>query len=279
MFDAGLTKGDSINNAQLRDIFGCGLQGGMRRSHKTGTLVIVSDKTRGIYDDRWEDDILHYTGMGQSGHQQLDAAQNKTLAESGSNDVSVHLFEVTVPKQYVYQGRVKLAGEPYTEQQPDVDNLLRDVWVFPLSFEDGGVVTPPNFDDLKTQLERQEREASRLSTAQLLQQIKSNNNPANSRTVTTNQHARDARISALVKRLAAGNCHLCGEGAPFNNKKGEPYLEAHHIKWLAMGGEDSLNNTVALCPNCHRRMHILDLAADRKRLVLIASHHEDQAKA
>ncbi|MEW8959821.1 HNH endonuclease [Neomoorella humiferrea] len=31
-------------------------------------------------------------------------------------------------------------------------------------------------------------------------------------------------------------------------------------------GEDTINNTVALCPNCHRRMHVLDLAADRERL-------------
>jgi len=28
----------------------------------------------------------------------------------------------------------------------------------------------------------------------------------------------------------------------------------------------SLNNTVALCPNCHRRMHVLDDNADKKKL-------------
>ena len=44
------------------------------------------------------------------------------------------------------------------------------------------------------------------------------------------------------------------------------YLETHHIKWLAAGGEDKLDNTVALCPNCHRKMHILNKQTDVKLL-------------
>ena len=33
------------------------------------------------------------------------------------------------------------------------------------------------------------------------------------------------------------------------------------------GGDDSLDNTVALCPNCHRKMHFLDLESDSKILL------------
>ncbi|MCD9544043.1 hypothetical protein GLP24_04155 [Photobacterium carnosum] len=44
--------------------------------------------------------------------------------------------------------------------------------------------------------------------------------------------------------------------APFTKKSnGEPYLEVHHIKPLSQGGEDSLENVKAICPNCHREMH------------------------
>jgi hypothetical protein len=53
---------------------------------------------------------------------------------------------------------------------------------------------------------------------------------------------------------------------PFRTKQGAPYLEAHHIEWLARGGADTLANTVALCPNCHRKMHALDREEDRRRL-------------
>ena len=51
--------------------------------------------------------------------------------------------------------------------------------------------------------------------------------------------------------------------APFKTKDGTPYLETHHIVWLSNGGEENPDNTVALCPNCHRKMHSLNLKKDR----------------
>lgn len=33
--------------------------GGMRRSKTTGTLVILSDHTKGLYDDKWYGDEFH----------------------------------------------------------------------------------------------------------------------------------------------------------------------------------------------------------------------------
>ena len=77
-FDHGLTVGNNINNDQLTEIFKCSPQGGMRKSNTTNTLVLVSDNTRGIYEDRWINDILHYTGMGLEGDQSLEYSQNKT---------------------------------------------------------------------------------------------------------------------------------------------------------------------------------------------------------
>jgi hypothetical protein len=44
--------------------------GGMRRSLKTNTLVLISDRTK-LYKDRWENGIFHYTGMGRKGDQRL----------------------------------------------------------------------------------------------------------------------------------------------------------------------------------------------------------------
>ena len=48
-------------------------------------------------------------------------------------------------------------------------------------------------------------------------------------------------------------------------------MEVHHIKQLAKGGEDTLRNAVALCPNCHRKMHSLNKKADVKKLTVAAS--------
>lgn len=37
--------------------------GGMRKSNRTNTLTLISDKTK-LYDDKVVGDIYHYTGMG-----------------------------------------------------------------------------------------------------------------------------------------------------------------------------------------------------------------------
>lgn len=77
---------------------------------------------------------------------------------------------------------------------------------------------------------------------------------------------RDPYVAEYTKRRAHGRCQLCGAEAPFIDNNGDPYLESHHVVWLSQGGEDSIHNTVALCPNCHRRVHILKNAEDIEKL-------------
>lgn len=86
---------------------------------------------------------------------------------------------------------------------------------------------------------------------------------------TSISYDRSAEVVRITKNRAKGKCELCKKPAPFNDKKGHPYLEAHHIKWLSDGGEDSTDNTVALCPNCHTKMHVLDRKEDVKKLLLL----------
>lgn len=81
---------------------------------------------------------------------------------------------------------------------------------------------------------------------------------------------RSAIVASIVKERAAGVCQLCDKPAPFYNKSGEAYLECHHVVWIARGGADEVYNAVALCPNCHRKMHILDEPEDVGKLERIA---------
>lgn len=143
MFNPGLEIGEEINNSKLCDIFGCSPQGGMRKSNATNTLVLVSDYTKGIYHDKWIGGVLHYTGMGLSGNQDINYMQNMTLNESKTNGVDVHLFEVMEPAVYTYCGRIQLVDDPYKDKQPDVDGKQRDVWMFPIQpVPDNDVVKP-----------------------------------------------------------------------------------------------------------------------------------------
>jgi hypothetical protein len=64
----------------------------------------------------------------------------------------------------------------------------------------------------------------------------------------------DVIIEVLIR--AAGNCEGCKQPAPFSRASdGSPYLEVHHRTLLSQGGEDTVANAIALCPNCHRRYH------------------------
>ncbi|MCC7118538.1 MAG: HNH endonuclease [Anaerolineales bacterium] len=86
----------------------------------------------------------------------------------------------------------------------------------------------------------------------------------------TGKKIRDKEVVLEVHKRSNGVCELCGNNAPFKDLAGKPYLEVHHIVWLSWGGEDSIENAVALCPNCHRKMHLLNLAEDRNYLTQIA---------
>lgn len=67
---------------------------------------------------------------------------------------------------------------------------------------------------------------------------------------------RNADVIAEVLERAAGTCEDCGQPAPFARRSdGSPYLEVHHRLPLAEDGEDTVENALALCPNCHRRAH------------------------
>ena len=79
MFNPGLKIGQIIKNADIVGIFKCGNMGGMRRSRTTNTLVIVSDYTKGLYHDKWIGGVLHYTGMGKSGDQDIRVFESANI--------------------------------------------------------------------------------------------------------------------------------------------------------------------------------------------------------
>lgn len=128
-----LVVGKEYKNDEIVEIFKVSSQGGMRKSNKTNSLVlIVKHRPDNPYDDRWNGDKIEYTGMGLHGDQSVDYLQNKTLAESRTNGVAVYLFESFANNQYIYRGIVELDGEPYFEIQKDESGENRRVVKFSL---------------------------------------------------------------------------------------------------------------------------------------------------
>lgn len=270
-----LKAGIELKNKNLCEIFKCGTRSGMRRSLKTNSLVLVSDHTKSFYEDVWNDEVFYYTGMGLTGDQSLDFMQNKTLANSKENCVDLHLFEVFSPGSYMYQGQVELNSNPFQEIQHDHQGNKRSVWIFPLKLknqEKPVLIPEETFNDKE---EKKLRKAKKLSLKELRKRATILISKKKTQKVISERYVRNEYVVEYVKARAKGICELCNNPAPFIDKNKIPFLEVHHIKWLSKNGKDTVNNTVALCPNCHRKMHFLELDKDKKILLLKANFKID----
>jgi hypothetical protein len=126
---------------------------------------------------------------------------------------------------------------------------------------------PVAFETFITEQNKEETKSLKLEIPQLLQKAASGDEKPQKRPVISNQYQRNPHVVALAKKIAEGYCQLCEMEAPFVDKDGNPFLEVHHIKPLAEGGADTIKNAVALCPNCHRKMHNLAQNSDKVKLI------------
>lgn len=88
---------------------------------------------------------------------------------------------------------------------------------------------------------------------------------------------RDPKVVAWTLWHADGICEGCNKNAPFLKiKDNNPYLEVHHVDPLKESLNDSIENTVALCPNCHRKAHSSKERLEfRKSLAKVAAKHSN----
>ncbi len=262
-----LKLGRKYSNYDLMNYFLCSEQGGMRRSKRTNTLIVISDNTKPLYKDFWENGKLHYTGMGQTGDMDLFSSQNKTVYESNVNGVDMHLFEVfnnKILNKYEYKGLVILAGKPYQKQQLDKFENLRKVWMFPLKPVNQSLV---RIEDVMISEEQSDKAVKKITTDKLIRSLKTKTENRNIQYSISKVTMRDSAVKEYTKRRANGYCELCKEPAPFLKSNGEPYLEVHHLVTISENGPDHITNTVALCPNCHRKLHYAKTQSDKELLI------------
>lgn len=110
-----------------------------------------------------------------------------------------------------------------------------------------------SYDD---ELNKRIKDSKKLSQEDRLKQLSVSSKLPEKIEVTTYRFIRNANVIVEVLNRANGICENCKSEAPFfRSKDNTPYLEVHHIKKLADGGEDTVENAIALCPNCHRQLH------------------------
>ena len=261
-FQLPLRPGDTIENDTLRAIFHCGPDGTMRQSPTTGSLVIVSDHTRIPYEDTWVNNFFHYTGRGLGGKEGISLPENRMLVEAKTHGVRLYLFEVFDAGHYVYMGEMEPSDKPFLSRQTDSEKNIRDVYIFPLKLI-GHKRPPLHYRDVEaTKEELVRRRADTFSSAAPGSPALHSMKGRRMHEVVSPVHKQEPLVPAEAQQTR-DICQLCNQPAPFCTPEGEPYLETHH---LSPGGEDGIENTVSLCPNCHRKMHVLNLPEDVARL-------------
>ncbi|MDP3385955.1 MAG: HNH endonuclease [Eubacteriales bacterium] len=275
MFNPSLSIGQILTEKEVHRTFECQTTFGIRLNKKNNAIVIVTDATpKNPYADRWLDDVLLYTGTDAG----KDSIGNQTLTGVGNNNGALYnvwfaeesnrptlfLFVKYAANECTYKGRVELNQKPYQELRKSSPN--QRVWIFPLKLE------PTDATQLDERFCIEEEKSTAVGEDFLLKRIKEKEKNSNlirgalKRQATIDYFDRDPNVSAYVKMRADGICDLCQKIAPFKTVYSRPYLESHHIIWLSKGGSDTIDNTVALCPNCHRKMHMLGLIEDEKKL-------------
>jgi len=120
---------------------------------------------------------------------------------------------------------------------------------------------------------QREKEIFEKKVTQLLEkklpEPKGSKNPKK-RNSTVIIYERDANVKAWVLQNSKGTCESCGSNKHFEAESGIAFLEVHHLKRLSDGGSDTPSNVVAICPNCHRELH-LGLHREKKKEILYAS--------
>ncbi|MBC8184963.1 HNH endonuclease [candidate division KSB1 bacterium] len=115
---------------------------------------------------------------------------------------------------------------------------------------------PIDFTLLNNNLENNVSSSRLLSKEQRLERLKNAKSKPDRIETRTSGFIRNYDVIAEVLERANGICEVCRNPAPFNrDSDNSPYLEVHHKIPLSKSGADTVNNAIALCPNCHRHAH------------------------
>jgi hypothetical protein len=87
-----LAPGDKIRRTELHQQYGGRQQGGVSPSVVSRNVFLFRDPRSGTkhgYVDRWESGILHYTGEGQRGDQQMVSGNKAVLQHAAEERAQV----------------------------------------------------------------------------------------------------------------------------------------------------------------------------------------------
>lgn len=216
-----------------------------------------SGSAYGYKDSHMSDGTYWYTGEGQVGDMQM-VSGNAAIKNHKERAKHLLLFETAPENKVKFLGEVEYLGH-HIETRSDRNGLPRNAFIFHLGFI--GEDANPGQPSTATTYPEGKLPTRKLSLKELRALAITGEHPdATTAQKLINLQIRAEAVRRYALARAAGACEGCRNPAPFETRKG-PYLEVHHVYRLSDGGPDHPGNVIALCPNCHRRAHYSNDAA------------------
>lgn len=198
---------------------------------------------KGAYENKWIDsDTLQHSMKSRLNEYKEEYEVNRAVIYS--KGIPIYVF-IKSGKNCAYEGRFN-----YDSKGSDATGAK---W-FILKRERLQVVQQ-TIADHNTKFEADLHISAAMTNQQRAEAMSSYPTTPPRKNVVASIFDRNPHVVQEVLCRAKGICELCKKPAPFMRKDGTPYLEVHHIIQLAAGGEDTIGNAVAACPNCHRKAH------------------------
>lgn len=143
-----------------------------------------------------------------------------------------------------------------------VENFNRREWDAAIRWIQINEIPEADFADIHKRFDIAVQEAQKGPIESINQQLKTAPRRPELFLTTISVFRRNPNVVALTLKRSEGICEApnCRKPAPFIRKTDStPYLEVHHKIPLAEGGDDTVDNAIALCPNCHREAHFGNL--------------------
>jgi len=248
--DLEFTPGQRYDRQAIHDIYGGQPYRGIATPKDYPAVFLFtgdSGETYGYEDEFLDDGTFLYTGEGTEGDMTMNEG-NAAINSHKRTGTSLHLFENTDEAWVVtYVGEFECTGVREARLK-DKNDEYRDAFRFELEPVGGEEVElhDTGGDDLQSLYERAKASSPRSG---------SGGSSGGSSTSTRNRYSRSQAVRDYALAHADGVCQGCEEDAPFITNSGDPYLEVHHLYRRADGGADEPENVIALCANCHRRVH------------------------
>ncbi|MFC4990555.1 HNH endonuclease [Saliphagus infecundisoli] len=244
-----LEIGSTYDRVDLHDTYGGTRYRGIAPSAEQPYLFLFTGDsgTEHGYKDEFRGDTFIYTGEGRTGDMEMTGG-NKAIRDHQEDGRELHLFENNNAAWSVtYLGQFECV-DWFEEQLPDTDGNRRRAIRFKLEPVENTIeVTGTDLDEIETEELYERATGATTSTGETTPQTTTES--------TRTSYTRSEAVRAYALHVAEGVCQGCGNEAPFLGTDGEPFLEVHHLYRRSDGGPDHPDNVVALCPNCHRRVH------------------------